>query len=330
MALVPARGGSKGLPGKNIKPLVGRPMLTYTIEGAREAPAIDRIVVSTDSEEIADVAREEGADVPFLRPAELGADHVTDLPVFQHALRWLDEHEGYRPDIIVHLRPTAPLRRAEHITAAVDRLLATGADSVRSICRAKQHPQKMWSLESGYLTPFIPPGDLVEPYNMPRQHLRSAYVQNGSVDVMWRRTIVEKGSMSGDRIAALEMDPGDSVNVDDELDFLAAERNPRHRSGSHSLHQRTRRLRVGNAGARGRGRSSGAQARRLVPDHPYRPSFQSLAGHHNVARAARIRVRSDRVQQTPGAVLHRRSRDPFRWRLAGADAPPRTTVNPLG
>ena len=223
MALVPARGGSKGLPGKNIKPLAGRPMLTYTLESARQTPAIDRIVVSTDSAEIAEVARAAGVDVPFLRPPELGADHVTDLPVFEHALRWLDEHERYRPDIIVHLRPTAPLRRAEHIAAAIERLVATGADSVRSICRAKQHPQKMWSMQNGYLTPFIPPGELVEPYNMPRQHLRTAYVQNGAVDVMWRRTIVEQGSMSGARIAALEMDPVDSVNVDDELDFLAAE-----------------------------------------------------------------------------------------------------------
>jgi CMP-N,N'-diacetyllegionaminic acid synthase len=224
MALVPARGGSKGLPGKNIKLLAGRPMLAYTLESARQTPAIDRIVVSTDSADIAEVAREGGADVPFLRPPELGADHVTDLPVFEHALRWLDDHEAYRPDIIVHLRPTAPLRRAEHITAAIERLIATGADSVRSICRAKQHPQKMWALQNGYLTPFIPPGDLVEPYNMPRQHLRAAYVQNGSVDVMWRRTILEQGSMSGARISALEMDAADSVNVDDELDFLAAER----------------------------------------------------------------------------------------------------------
>jgi N-acylneuraminate cytidylyltransferase len=223
MALVPARGGSKGLPGKNIKPLAGRPMLAYTIAGARETGAIDRIIVSTDSDEIAAVARNEGAEVPFVRPAELGADHVTDLPVFLHALHWLDEHEGYRPDIIVHLRPTAPLRRAEHILKAIERLLETGADSVRSVCRAKQHPQKMWSVENGYLTPFIPPGDLVEPYNMPRQHLRAALVQNGSVDVIWRRTIMERGSMSGTRIAAFEMDPADSVNIDDEIDFLAAE-----------------------------------------------------------------------------------------------------------
>lgn len=224
MALIPARGGSKGLPGKNIKLLAGRPMLAYTIDGARATPAIDRIVVSTDCDEIATVAREAGAEVPFVRPADLGADHVMDLPVFEHALRWLDDHEGYRPDVIVHLRPTAPLRRTEHIAAAIDRLIASGADSVRSICRAKQHPQKMWSLQDGFLTPFIPPGDLVEPYNMPRQRLRAAYVQNGSVDVMWRRTIVEQGSMSGARIAALEMDPADSVNVDDEMDFLAAER----------------------------------------------------------------------------------------------------------
>jgi CMP-N-acetylneuraminic acid synthetase len=223
LALVPARGGSKSIPGKNIKPLAGKPMIGYTLEAARECPAIDRIVVSTDSEEIAAVARTFAAEVPFMRPAELAGDLVTDLPVFQHALAWLSHEQRFEPSIIVHLRPTAPLRRSSHITAGIEQLLATNADSVRSICRAKQHPQKMWAMRDRYLVPFIANSGFVEPYNMPRQQLPPAYVQNGSVDVAWRRTILELGSMTGTRIAALEMEPAESVNIDDELDFRMAE-----------------------------------------------------------------------------------------------------------
>ena len=224
LAVVPARGGSKGLPRKNIRVLAGKPMIAYTLAAARQCGAIDRVIVSTDSDEIAVVAREWGAEVPFLRPPALAADHVTDLPVFQHALAWLASADAFEPDIVVHLRPTAPLRRAEHIAAGLELLVKSNADSVRSVCRARQHPQKMWAIENGFLRPFIdPPAETPEPYNLPRQDLRPAFVQNGSVDVAWRRTITELGSMTGRRIAALQMAPEDSVNVDDELDFAAAE-----------------------------------------------------------------------------------------------------------
>jgi CMP-N-acetylneuraminic acid synthetase len=223
VAIVPARGGSKGIPKKNIKFLAGKPMIAYTIEAARGCAAIDRVIVSTDSNDIAAVARDWSAEVPFLRPADLAADHVTDLPVFQHALAWLSTQQRFEPSIVVHLRPTAPLRRPEHIAAGIERLVQTNADSVRSVCRAKQHPQKMWAMHDGYLTPFISNDKLAEPYNMPRQQLTPAYVQNGSVDVTWRRTIMENGSMTGRRIAALEMDPSESINIDDELDFQMAE-----------------------------------------------------------------------------------------------------------
>jgi CMP-N-acetylneuraminic acid synthetase len=204
--------------------LAGKPMIAYTIEAAAACPLVDRIIVSTDDVEVADVARQAGAELPFMRPAELAGDAVTDLPVFEHALSWLQEHEGFCPDIVVHLRPTAPLRRAQHITAAIERLIATGADSVRSVCPASQHPYKMWAItDELWLRPFIS-GDqaIPEAYNMPRQKLPSAYIQNGSVDVAWRRTLLELHSMTGHRIAALPMTQLESVNVDDELDFLAA------------------------------------------------------------------------------------------------------------
>jgi CMP-N-acetylneuraminic acid synthetase len=199
-------------------------MIAYTIEAAHACPDLDRVIVSTDSEQIAGVAREWRAEVPFMRPADLAGDTVTDLPVFLHALEWLERSERYVPDVVVHLRPTAPLRRAEHISAALRLLEATGADSVRSVCRAGQHPHKMWQVDGQRLRPYIH-GDqaIAEAYNMPRQQLPPAFVQNGSVDVAWRRTLVDQRSMTGRDIAGIVMDPLDSINVDDELDLLLAE-----------------------------------------------------------------------------------------------------------
>lgn len=224
LAIVPARGGSRAIPGKNIRLLAGKPMIAYTLEAARGCPELDRVIVSTDSEEIAGVARAWHTDVPFMRPDDLAGDMVTDLPVFLHALGWLEEQQGYVPDIVVHLRPTAPLRRAEHISAGLQVLRESGADSVRSVCPAGQHPHKMWQLSGRRLRPYID-GDqaIPEAYNWPRQRLPAAYVQNGSVDVAWRRTLVEQGSMTGREIAALVMDPLESVNVDSEIDLLVAE-----------------------------------------------------------------------------------------------------------
>lgn len=224
IAIVPARGGSRSVPRKNIKLMAGKPMIAYTLEAAGACPSIGRVIVSTDDDEIAAVACQWGAEVPFLRPPELAGDNVTDLPVFQHALGWLEEHERRVPDIVVHLRPTAPLRRAEDIETGIRHLIETGADSVRSVCRASQHPYKTWRFDNGWLQPYIY-GDMAiaEAYNLPRQQLPPAYIQNGSVDVAWRRTIMGMNSMTGSRIAGFEMDEIHSVNVDNPIDFLLAE-----------------------------------------------------------------------------------------------------------
>ncbi len=224
LAIIPARGGSKKVPGKNIRDLNGAPMIHHSIREAKLSRHITRIIVSTDDEAIAAVARAGGAEVPFLRPAELAADHVTDLPVFQHALKLLEEREGYRPEIVAHLRPTAPLRRAEHIDAGIDLLLGSDADSVRSVTIAGQHPHKMWRFEGAELRPFMPQLTLAdEQFNQPRQLLPPAFIQNGSVDIVRREVIMERNSMTGRKILGLLMDELDSVNVDHEEDFLLAE-----------------------------------------------------------------------------------------------------------
>ena len=148
LALIPARGGSKGIPRKNILSFVGQPLIAYSIAAGLQSKTVTRVVVTTNNEEIAEVARGCGAETPFLRPAELAQDRTTDLPVFQHALRWLAEHEDYHPQVVVHLRPTTPIRPQDLVDHSVAVLLAhPEADSVRGITLAHQNPFKMWLLE---------------------------------------------------------------------------------------------------------------------------------------------------------------------------------------
>jgi N-acylneuraminate cytidylyltransferase len=226
LGIIPARGASKSVPRKNIKLLAGLPLIAYSIQEARKATYVSRLVVSTEDEEIASVARRFGAEIPFMRPAELALDHTTDFPVFEHCLEWLRQSEGYVPDIVVQLRPTSPLRRAEHIDAAIALLLKSPeADCVRSVCPAGQHPLKMWVRDGPWLRPFVPETvyGVHEAYNQPRQNLPRAYVQNGSIEVIRTTVITEQRSMTGKKIMAFPMDEHDSVNIDSPLDWALAE-----------------------------------------------------------------------------------------------------------
>lgn len=159
LALVPARGGSKGVPGKNIRPLAGKPLISYTINAALRSEYQLRVVVSTDDVRIAEVSRAAGAEVPFLRPQELALDETPTLSVVQDALHWLKEHEAYEPEIVVLLQPTSPLRTAQHIDEGIRLLLETGADSVISVCEAEHSPYWMWRVDSeGRVTRFMEEG----------------------------------------------------------------------------------------------------------------------------------------------------------------------------
>src|SRR5512133_3705377 len=150
LAVIPARGGSKGIPRKNIRNFAGYPLIAWSIAAAKKSELVTRVIVSTDDEEIAAVAREWGAETPFLRPAEFAQDKTTDLPVFEHALKWLAENEKYCPDVVVQLRPTSPIRPKGLVDAAVRVLLEhADADSVRGVVPAGQNPHKMWRLRSG-------------------------------------------------------------------------------------------------------------------------------------------------------------------------------------
>lgn len=224
LGLIAARGGSKAIPRKNLALLGGRPLIAYTILAARQAASIDRLIVSTDDEEIAAVAREFGAEVPFLRPAALAEDLTPDLPVFVHALEWLGRHEDYRPDLVVHLRPTSPLRTPQHIDEAVAIMCQhADADSVRSVVPPAESPFKMWRIESGLLAPLVPIDTHREPWNLPRQALPDVYWQNACVDVIRYRTIMEQRSMTGARIVPYVMSDATLVDIDTALDLRLAE-----------------------------------------------------------------------------------------------------------
>lgn len=237
LALILARGGSKGIPRKNIYEVCGKPLIAWTIEAAQAAKQVSRVIVSTDDEEIAAVARSFGAEVPFMRPKELAEDSTPDLPVFQHALNWLKEHEGYEPDIVVQLWATSPYREAKHIDEAVALLTraGTGTDSVRSITRPSQTPFKMWRNDRGeYLKPILEkdyPEEYEgrEPYTMPRQLLPETYVQTGYLSVIWP-AIIRQGSMQGKRVLPFFHDPELYTEFDSLKDIAHTEHVLRTRS----------------------------------------------------------------------------------------------------
>jgi N-acylneuraminate cytidylyltransferase len=222
LALVPARGGSKSIPRKNLRKLAGHPLLAWAVAAGTDAQAVHRTVVSTDDPEMRDVAEAYGAEAPFLRPAALAQDDTPDLPVFLHCLEWLEREEGYRPDIVVQLRPTSPLRGLDMVDRAVLALMsAEPVDAVRTVVPSGQNPYKMWRLDGGRLTPLLK-HEHPEPYNLPRQALPATYWQTGHVDVAWARTL-ESGSMTGSRIAPLVIDPDYAVDIDTEDQLRQAE-----------------------------------------------------------------------------------------------------------
>lgn len=225
LALIPARGGSKSIPRKNIRSFAGRPLIAYSIAAGLAAETVTRIIVSTEDEEIAAVAEGYGAEVPFMRPAEYSRDDTPDLPVFQHAVSWLQENEDYCPDIIVQLRPTSPFRRVRHIDRAVARLVeCPQADAVRSVCIPFQNPFKMWRIDpDGFMRPLIKT-EFLEAYNLPRQALPEVFWQTGYVDVVWAKTILEKHSMTGDKILPLVIGAEEWIDIDSTDDWRRAER----------------------------------------------------------------------------------------------------------
>lgn len=224
LAIIPARGGSKGIKRKNLINFNGKPLLAHSIINAKTSRLITRVIVSTDDVEISQTALNYGAEIPFMRPKELAEDHVLDLPVFEHALTFLQETENYRPDIVVHLRPTAPYRKPGWIDDAIQLLVNhPDADSVRSVSKPDKHPYRMFTIDSdGFLYPIMKHMHPV-PYLLRRQDLPDVYYYNCVIDVTKPITIFGKKSMTGDRILPYIMNPDDVIDIDTLRDLQIAQ-----------------------------------------------------------------------------------------------------------
>jgi N-acylneuraminate cytidylyltransferase len=226
LALIPARGGSKGIPRKNIRTFAGYPLIAWSIAAAKKSELVTRVIVSTDDEEIAAVAREYGAETPFLRPVELAQDKTTDLPVFEQALQWLEENEDYQPEIVIQLRPTSPIRPTDMVDHAIRVLLNhADADCVRGVVPAGQNPFKMWRFdgEDKPIRQLLEVEGIAEPYNAPRQILPPVYWQTGHIDAIRVSTIKNKKSLTGDVIYPLVIDPKYTVDIDNLSDWAKYE-----------------------------------------------------------------------------------------------------------
>ena len=227
LGVVLARGGSKSIPRKNIKALGGKPLIAWTIQAAKASGVLDRLILTTDDQEIAAVGREWGIEAPFMRPAELAQDTTPTLPVLQHAAAWLKERESYVPDAILLLQPTAPLRRAEHIREAIELFTSSNADSVVSVVEIPGHLSPYWAVverDDGWAELFI--GKPIRERIPRRQEFpRKTYAHNGAIYLFRTNLLfVDPPSLYGDRVKLYPMAGRDSINIDSPEDWEAAER----------------------------------------------------------------------------------------------------------
>ena len=219
LTIIPARGGSKGIKLKNLSKINGKPLVAFSIEHSLASKLINRTIVSTDNEEIAKVSEEYGAEIPIFRSKEFAGDSVLDLPVFEHMLTYLKKAENYEPEIVVHLRPTSPYRKAEWIDSAIKLLIEnTSADSIRSVSEPSQHPYRVFEIKNKYLFPLMHERH-PEPYLLRRQDLPKMYYYNCVIDVTKPSTIFNKNSMTGVKMLPYIMKPEDSIDIDKPMDL---------------------------------------------------------------------------------------------------------------
>ena len=219
LAIIPARGGSKGLPGKNIKELCGKPLIAWSIEQAKSCSDVDRVVVSTDNDQIAEITGKYGAEVPFMRPIELANDSASTIDVIFHAINWLNEHEDYRSEYILLLQPTSPLRTVADIENAIQTLKDKEARAVVSVCECDHHP--WWSNilpENGNMKDFLRPDIL----NKRRQDLPVFYRLNGAIYLTDTDYLHECNGFFGPNTFTYKMPKSRSVDIDSDVDFKLA------------------------------------------------------------------------------------------------------------
>lgn len=221
LAVIPARGGSRGIPRKNIRFLAGKPLIAWTIEAALAASRLSRVIVSTEDNEIAEIASRYGAEVPFSRPPELAEDDSTTLAVLQHVIAWLVGTEGYRPDAVMTLQPTSPLRTQRHIEQAISLFEADPkADSLVSCIGVPHifHPRSvMIEDQSGYLRPYLD-----DPHPTRRQDKEAVFARNGAAVYITRTECIDRFVFGGN-LLAYPMSEELSLDIDSEADFAVAE-----------------------------------------------------------------------------------------------------------
>jgi len=225
IALIPARSGSKRVTGKNVRLLGGHPMLAYTIAAARESGVFESVIVSTESEDIAAIARRYGAEVPFLRPAEFAGDTSPDIEWLDYTLAELGQR-GRTWDCFSLLRPTSPFRTAETIRRAWALFTSQqGVDSLRAVEKCAQHPGKMWIVRGDRMFPLLPFGPETQPWHStPYQALPPVYVQNASLEIAWTRVVRERRSIAGDVLVPFLTEGYEGFDINDAFDWIVAER----------------------------------------------------------------------------------------------------------
>lgn len=216
LAVVPARGGSKGIPKKNVKLIAGKPLIAWTIEAALKSKYIDRVIVSTDCEEIATVAREHGADVPFMRPSELAQDETPGVAVVAHATQTVGD-----ANIVVLLQPTSPLRASSDIDASIELFSRSGDAPVVSVTEARESPQWMFTISAGRLERAA---DASKPMPSTRQELPTYFTLNGAIYISTDERIIKQESYLTPETVPFEMPIERSVDIDDPFDFFVAEK----------------------------------------------------------------------------------------------------------
>lgn len=228
VAIIPARSGSKGVPNKNIRLLAGKPLLTYSIAAAINSTLISRVIVSTDSEEYAKIAKGFGAEAPFLRPPEISGDSATDVQFFMHLIDWFRKVEGYVPTQFVHLRPTTPLRDPKVIDEALRLFTGSHYSSLRSVHKMSESSYKTFEIAEGKLKLLSDSGFNIEKANSPRQSFQNTYEANGYVDIVRSELVQKEGMVHGDCVKAFITDVAYEIDELSDLDYInyLIEKNP--------------------------------------------------------------------------------------------------------
>jgi CMP-N-acetylneuraminic acid synthetase len=221
VAIIPARGESKGILRKNIVNLGGFPLIAYSIVAVKLSKKIDRVIVSTDNKEIAQISLKYGAEVPFLRPKKYATDSSPDIEFVIHATKWLEKNEGFVPEYFVHMRPTTPLRRPQIIDDAIRLILKNDkATSLRSVHETRESPYKLFEMKNDYLVGIFPKDPRPEYYNLPRQLFPPVYQPNGYVDILKSKYILRYGNLHGNKILGFKTEDAGELDRKEDLERI--------------------------------------------------------------------------------------------------------------